>query len=159
MLNNIDILKLLIKEWRSRKNKKSRHKKSNRGLYLAYWSRWLYSGWLCLKNKVEFFSYEIEEDVYFNILLYSKNPKVNITSYNGYFCLYNEKSVSNTSHKGLNEDLDILKLLNKINCLNTNDDIYINYYIRKSYIWYLLYSGKIQLRKCLLKKIRELKNG
>ena len=131
----------------------------------TYWSRYniitpwakIYKTDFLIKNKVDFFSYGIGEDVYFNILLYSKNPKVTITSYNGYFWLYNEKSVSNTSHKGLNEDLDILKLLDKINCLNTNDDIYINYYIRKFYIWYLLYSGKYSTKEMFIKENQRIK--
>lgn len=131
----------------------------------TYWSRYniitpwakIYKKDFLIKNKVEFFSYGIGEDVYFNILLYSKNPKITITSYNGYFWLYNERSVSNTSHKGLNKDLDILKLLNKIKYLNSTNDIYINYYIRKFYIWYLLYSGKYSTKEMFIKENEKIK--
>lgn len=131
----------------------------------TFWSRYniitpwakMYKKTFLLRNKVEFFSYGIGEDVYFNILLYSKNPNVVITDYNGYNWLYNEESVSNTSHKGLNKNIDIIKLLNKIKEINKDDDIYINYYIKKFYIWYLLYSGKYSTKESFINENKRLK--
>ena len=131
----------------------------------TYWSRYniitpwakLYKREFLIKNKIQFFNYGIGEDVYFNVLLYSKNPKTIITEYSGYNWLYNEQSVSNTSHKGLNKNLDILKLLNKIRNINVNDDIYINYYIKKFYIWYLLYSGRYSTKEAFLRENENIK--
>ena len=126
---------------------KEKYKKS---LKDTYWSRYniitpwakLYKRKFLVDNKIEFLSYGIGEDVYFNLLLYSKEPKTNIINYIGYNWLDNEISVSNTKHKGLNKEIDILYLLDKIYDIKGNTDIYINYYIKKFYIWYLLYSGR-----------------
>ena len=116
----------------------------------TYWSRYIiitpwariYRREFLIKNKIEFFSYGIGEDVYFNLSLYSKKPKVQIMDYIGYNWLDNEISVSNTKHKGLNDSIDILYLLDKLNEVNKENDEYINYYIKRFCIWYLLYSGR-----------------
>ena len=120
------------------------------GLKNTYWSRYIITApWAkifrkdyLIENKVEFLSYTIGEDVYFTIALFLKNPKTTIIDYRGYNWLYNDNSVSNTIQKGLNDKIDIIYFLNKIHALNKNKDSYINYYIKRYYVWYLLFSGR-----------------
>lgn len=116
----------------------------------TYWSRYIVTApWakiyrkdFLVENNVEFLSYGIGEDVYFNLVLYSYNPRIFITNYVGYNWYFNTKSVSNTSQKGLNKDVDILVLLNKI--IEKYDELneYVCYYLIRYYIWYLLFSGR-----------------
>lgn len=116
----------------------------------TYWSRYIiaapwakiYKKEFLIKNNIEFLSYGIGEDVYFNLICYSYNPKVFITNYVGYNWFFNTKSVSNTSQKGLNKEVDILILLNKIIDKYNNLDDYLCYYLNRYYIWYLLFSGR-----------------
>ena len=139
--------------------------KYRKSLKNTYWSRYniitpwakIYRRKFLIDNNVEFLSYGIGEDVYFNLLLYSKNPNTNIINYVGYNWLDNEVSVSNTKHKGLNKNIDILYLLDKIYDIKGNSDIYINYYIKKFYIWYLLYSGRYATNKKFMNEYRRIK--
>ena len=109
-------------------------------IIVAPWAK-LFKRKFLISNKIEFLTTPIGEDVYFSLLLYSKNPKVKIFTYNGYYWFYNSKSVSNTSQKGLNENIDILRFLNQIKFLNI-DDKYMNYYLYRYIVWYLLFSGR-----------------
>ena len=63
---------------------------------------------------------------------------------------FSQYKYERSSYENIKEDFT--KLLDKINSLNTNDDIYINYYIRKFYIWYLLYSGKYSTKEMFIKE-------
>jgi len=94
------------------------------------------------KHNITFLDTTSSEDVYFSVLLYSKNPKISIiddTSYNYY---YRADSISNTAHKGFDERVNILDLMERINFKNI-DDVELNqYFITRYIIWYLLYSGK-----------------
>ena len=74
--------------------------------------------------------------------MYSYNPKVIILDYVGYNWFFNTESVSNTIQRGLNKDIDILVLLNKIIERYDNVDEYLAYYLTRYYIWYLLFSGR-----------------
>lgn len=110
--------------------------------FITPWAR-IFKKEFLLKNKIEFFSYPIGEDVYFNLKAYSLTDKIKIISYIGYNWLYNDCSVSNTIHKGFNEKVDIIFLLNQIYQLREiGNQKFIDYYCYKFGIWYLLYSGK-----------------
>ena len=77
----------------------------------TYWSRFIimapwakvYRRNFLLKNNIEFLSYGIGEDVYFNLIIYSFKPKITILNYIVYNWFFNTKSVSNNIQKGLNK--------------------------------------------------------
>lgn len=131
----------------------------------TYWSRYIIiTPWakmfkkeFLIKHNIEFLDYVIGEDVYFNLKLYSFSPKVSIINYVGYNWFYNNLSVSNTKHKGLNKNVDNLFLLNNIlKCYKVVDE-YLSYYFVKYYIWYLLYSGKDSNTKDFMIEYKRIK--
>ena len=108
---------------------------------LAPWAK-LYKRDFLVKNKIEFFSYGIGEDVYFNLLYYSKTNKIKIINNKEYNWFYNDKSVSNTNQRGLKKCVDITVLLNKLlEFINLNDK-YNQYFLERYIYWYLLFSGR-----------------
>lgn len=93
------------------------------------------------KNNIKFFPYKIGEDVYFTMKLISLNPKIKISNYIGYVWYYNSNSISNTTQRGMKNDIDILYLLNTINIFCEHSKL-TNYYFYRYCIWYLLFSGR-----------------
>lgn len=110
-------------------------------IILAPWAK-IYKTSFLKENNINFFNYKIGEDVYFNILAYSKNPKIKIIDYIGYNWFFNEVSVSNTSQRGLNDQIDIRILLNGILKNVKKRDRLLNYYLYRYCVWYLLFSGR-----------------
>ena len=108
---------------------------------MAPWAK-LYRKQVLLENTIEFFDYGIGEDVAFNLQFLSKASKIDIISYSGYKWMFNDDSVSNTSQRGLDDQLDIRVLLKKILESNPSPDDYLSYFIYRYYIWYLLFSGR-----------------
>lgn len=131
----------------------------------TYWSRYIivapwakiYKKEFLVKNNIEFLSYNIGEDVYFNLSVYSYNPKISIIDYVGYNWFFNTKSVSNTSQRGLDKKIDILFLLNKIIEKYKFLDEYLSYYLIRYYIWYLLFSGRKAKREDFLLEYNKIK--
>lgn len=116
----------------------------------------LYKRDFLLKNEVYFLDTTASEDVYFNLLAYSKNPKIKIIDNTGYYYYFNPSSLSNTVHKGFNQDVDILGLTSKIN-YNEIENIELNqYFIIRYLIWYLLYSGKTAKSKDFIYEYNKL---
>jgi len=95
-----------------------------------------------VNNKIEFLNYGIGEDVYFASMAKTKRARIKVIDYVGYTWTYNEASVSNTAHKGLKQDLDVLYLLGKINDLFVDKPEFLKYYYRRFLVWWLLYSGR-----------------
>lgn len=109
-------------------------------LLVVPWAK-IYDRKYLLDNNIEFLPYGIGEDIYFTLKLISSHARIEIIDYIGYTWFFNTESVSNTSHKGMNSDLDILYLLNKIKTF-ASDDEYTNYFFYRFCVWYLLYSGR-----------------
>jgi len=105
------------------------------------WSK-LYRREFLLANKIEFLDYGIGEDVYFTFCLKAHHARVRVISYVGYTWTHVTTSISNTAHKGLNSDLDVLYLLNKVNDLFRTKPELLKYYFRRFAVWWLLYSGR-----------------
>ncbi len=122
---------------------------------LAPWAK-IYNKEFLIKNKIEFFSYKIGEDVYFTLKMIAKNARIKIIDYIGYTWYFNEKSVSNTIQRGMREDVDILVLLNEISKFSSHDE-YISYYMYKYCVWYLLFSGKGASKKQFIKEHQRYK--
>ena len=128
----------------------------SRFIILTPWARLIRRQFI-VDNDVKYFSYGIGEDVYFNLVLYSKNPILNIINYIGYNQSYNENSVSNTKQKGLNKNIDCRILLNEIKkYYNGNEDQYINFFYHKYIIWYLLFSGRNATRQDFIQEYKKL---
>lgn len=102
----------------------------------------MYSKKFLIDNKIEFLNTTASEDIYFNVLAYSNNPKINIITDTGYYYCYNSTSISNTLHKGFNQNVDIIGLVTAINYKNIENVELNQYFIIRYLIWYLLYSGK-----------------
>lgn len=124
-------------------------------IIVSPWARIIKKEFL-IKNNIEFLSYKIGEDVYFSLLMYSYNPKIKIIDYTGYNWFFNTASVSNTSQKGLSKDIDVLFLLNKINQIYKETNDYVNYFMFRYYIWYMLFSGKNSSRKDFIEENKRI---
>lgn len=122
---------------------------------LAPWAK-IYNKEFLIKNKTDFFSYKIGEDVYFTLKMISRNARIKIIDYIGYVWYFNEKSVSNTIQRGMREDVDILVLLDKINEFSNHDE-YISYYMYKYCVWYLLFSGRGANKEKFIKEHKRYK--
>lgn len=108
---------------------------------LAPWAK-LYKREFLLNNNIEFLNYGIGEDVYFNLLCYSKTNKIKLVNNFKYNWFYNNESVSNTKQRGLNEAVNITILLNKLIKIVDLNDEYNKYFFERYIYWYLLFSGK-----------------
>ncbi len=124
-------------------------------IVLAPWAK-LYRKEFLLKNNIHFLDYKIGEDVYFNLSAYSKTSKIKIIDNKDYIWFYNSKSVSNTKQRGLNKEIDIVFLLNKIIKEIKIKDKYINYFIERYIVWYLLFSGKQSNKKDFINEFNRL---
>lgn len=111
---------------------------------IAPWAK-LYKKETLQKFQAEFLDYGIAEDVYFVLNLYSRNLKIKTIEYEGYNWFYNDASISNTLHKGLNESIDLTYVLNKLMGFDTSENSekdYFYYFIYRFCIYYLLTSGR-----------------
>ena len=111
---------------------------------IAPWAK-LYKKTTLQKYQAQFLDYGIAEDVYFVLNLYSKNLKIKTIEYEGYNWFYNDASISNTLHKGLNENIDLTYVLNKLMEFDTKDNYekdYFYYFIYRFCVYYLLTSGR-----------------
>lgn len=102
----------------------------------------LYKKEFIVNNNISFLNTNASEDIYFNLLAYSYNPCIKIIDNIGYYYRYNENSLSNTVHKGFNNNVDICKFVEEINFKNVDNKELHDYFIIRYLIWYLLYSGK-----------------
>ena len=102
----------------------------------------LYRKSFLVDHHIEFLDTTASEDVYFNVLAYSKNPKIKVIDDIGYFYYYNPNSLSNTQHKGFQQNVDILGLVSFINYDSISNVSLNQYFIIRYLVWYLLYSGK-----------------
>jgi len=95
-----------------------------------------------VRNAVQFLDYGIGEDMYFTFSAKACQPRVKLIDYVGYTWTDNRSSVSNTSHKGFNPNLDVLHLLESIKSKFNEPPAMLAYYFRRFLVWYLLYSGR-----------------
>lgn len=115
-------------------------------IIIAPWAK-IYKKEFLIVNKIEFLSNNIGEDVYFNLIAYFSTDKIKIIPYIGYNWYFNDKSVSNTIQKSMNNDIKFIYLLNKIyeelikRDFDVNNELF-EFYIIRYCIWYLLFSSK-----------------
>lgn len=124
-------------------------------IIVAPWAR-IYRTSFLIDNEIEFFDYPIGEDVIFTLSAYNLTEKIKIIEYNGYNWYFNEKSISNTSQRGFNPNIDIVYFLSHL--LQVADDSkYIRYFIKRYYIWYLLFSGRAASSSSFMDQYRKIK--
>lgn len=94
-------------------------------------------------NHIEFLDTNVSEDVYFNVLAYSKNPKIKIIDNTDYCYCYNSVSISNTTHIGLQKKVDVLGFAQKLLEINGIDEDIKEYFIIRYLVSHLLTSGRM----------------
>lgn len=105
---------------------------------------------------ISVFGLWIREDVYFNIVAYSTAKSVKVIEYVGYNWYFNTKSISNTSQRGFNPDLNVVYVLDKIyQRIGNTQKVYSYFYVRYG-IWYLLFSGRKASRDAFLKEYKRI---
>lgn len=110
---------------------------------LSPWAK-LYRKSFLIEHQITFFDYAIGEDVVFNLKAYAKTSRIKTIDYIGYNWLDNKESVSNTSQVGLNSSIDLTLVMEEVyNCYQGQLDKYVAYFLKRYYIWYLLYSGRV----------------
>ena len=124
-------------------------------IVVAPWAK-IYRKNFLIDNKIEYFSYKIGEDVYFNLIAYSNSKNIKVINNTDYIWFFNKESVSNTSQRGLNDEVDILVLLDKLIKKIDLNNKYNAYYIDRYTIWYLLFSGKQSTRDKFIKEYNRL---
>lgn len=108
-------------------------------IIMAPWAK-IFKRKYLIDNKIEFLSYPIGEDVYFMMMCFYNNASVSTIDYIGYNWFYNDLSISNTVQRGLQKDVDIVILLDKIKKFSNSN--YTEYYLYRYFVWYMLFSGK-----------------
>ena len=109
-------------------------------IIMAPWAK-VYRTEFLKTNNLEFFDYGIGEDIIFNLTAYKTTDKIGLLDYKGYNWYYNNQSVSNTSQRGFSPKTDILVLFSKILELGNPSELEV-YYLKRYYVWYLLFSGR-----------------
>ena len=109
-------------------------------MVVAPWAK-IYRTSLLKENNIEFLNYEMGEDTYFSLSLYATTDNIGFIKYAGYNWWYNVESVSNTTQRGFDPNIDLLILLNKLVAITGKEGIYQAYYLRYV-VWYLLFSGR-----------------
>lgn len=106
----------------------------------------LYRREFIVDNNIRFLDTKIGEDVYFNLPAYTYTERIVILKDRGYKWFYNEKSVSNVSHKTLDSKLDVLFLLDsvydKLAQVDANDSEEMQYYYMRFVCWFMLYATR-----------------
>lgn len=106
------------------------------------------------KNNIRFYDNNYGEDIIFTMNENNKTNKIKGINYIGYNWFWNSESVSNTSQRGLKNDIKILRLLNDmspyVNC------VLDEYYIIQTGIHYLLFSGRSALGSNFYKLYKQI---
>ena len=124
-------------------------------IVVAPWAR-IYRTSFLTDNNIQFFDYPIGEDVIFTLTAYNLTERIKIIDYNGYNWFFNEKSISNTSQRGFNPNIDIVYFLSHLLQV-AGDSKYIRYFIKRYYIWYLLFSGRAASSSSFMDQYRRIK--
>lgn len=112
------------------------------------------------EENIKFLPVSLGEDIYFNVLCYSHARNVAYTDYVGYQWVINESSVSNTVHRKLSDESNILILFNELIKMDTANnwirDEQFRYFFIKTGIFHVLYAAKGTDSKALLEYNRDV---
>lgn len=126
---------------------------------IAPWAK-LYKREVIEKYQAQFLDYGIAEAVYFVLNLYSRNLNIKTIEYEGYNWFYNDESISNTMHKGLNETIDLTYVLDKLLQYDASNNLevdYFYYFIYRFCVYYLLTSGRYSDKITFQKEYKKMK--
>ncbi|HEL2383759.1 TPA: glycosyltransferase family 2 protein [Streptococcus suis] len=123
---------------------------------ISPWAK-IYRKDFIIDNELQFLDYIIGEDVYFNLQVYSLTKKISTIDYVGYNWFDNIESISNTAHKGFKKEADITYLFSMLNKKIKLDDSLTKYYLKRFYIYYLLYSGRTATYQDFLFEYKKIK--
>lgn len=115
-----------------------------RYMVTAAWAK-LYRHDFVSRNRLEFFSTNIGEDIYFTLPAVVLAQRLQVIPYCGYNWYLNEESVSSTLHRttaGLQYEETLDACLNQLNQrgIGLNDEL--THYFVRSIAWYVLYTAK-----------------
>lgn len=133
---------------------------SNWGKYviLAPWAK-IYNLQFLKTNNILFLDYPIGEDIFFNLFAFSKTKKIKAIPEKSYSWFFNENSISNTSQTGFDSRIDVVFLLKKLLDITEDpDNEYFKYFIKRYYIWFLLFSGKKATPKEFVSQYKRIKD-
>jgi glycosyltransferase involved in cell wall biosynthesis len=106
------------------------------------------------RENIRFLPVPLGEDIYFNVLSYSRAQKVSYTDYVGYQWVINDSSVSNTVHRAVSEESHILTLFDALVRMDGADkwmrDEQFEYFMLKTGIFHILYAAKGTDAKALI---------
>ncbi len=99
-----------------------------------------------IRNNIRFISAVLGEDIYFNVLCFSHTDRVSFTAYVGYQWVQNESSLSNTVHRYVGAETDIVKLFETMRQMD-GADIWMKepdyeYLLLKTGLYHLLYVAR-----------------
>lgn len=91
----------------------------------------------------EFMDSTIADEYLFNVMAYNNTDKIAVIEDFGYHWMFNEKSVSNTKHKGLKNTDELIRVLDKlVKSVSPKDKDALNYFYVRACIYYILFSCK-----------------
>lgn len=122
---------------------------------LMPWARIMRRDFL-ISNGIKFMDNSIGEDVYFNFLMLSKTKKISVINNMSYVWFYNEQSVSNVKQVGLNDVDAFKKLLDQIRQIYGSDKKWVDSWLVRYTVWYMLYSGRNVTSQRFIEVDREL---
>lgn len=108
-------------------------------LVMAPWAKMFRKSFLDEHNLI-FMDYTME-DLHFNTVAYSKASKIKVIANTGYNNYINTESVTHTLHQGIRKNIDLLYVFKRIK-EDVIPDEFIKFFFKKSYLYYLLFSGK-----------------
>ncbi|WP_026664671.1 glycosyltransferase family 2 protein [Butyrivibrio sp. FC2001] len=98
------------------------------------------------RENIRFLPVPLGEDIYFNVLSYSHTDKVSYTGYVGYQWVINGTSVSNTVHRRVSEESNILTLFDALSRMDSAkkwmQDDQFRFFMLKTGIFHVLYAAK-----------------
>lgn len=109
--------------------------------FLAPWAK-IYRTDFLKDNGLGFFENNIGEDVVFLMEAYGKTERIRQIPYAGYLWRVNDKSVSNSIQRGLQEDCRIDRVVEELDRVTIpGEDDLMDYFRFRYGVWYLLFSG------------------
>lgn len=118
-------------------------------LIMAPWAK-MYRKSFLFEHGLTFMDYTME-DLHFNAWAYSKTDKIALVDNLGYNNFVNMESTTHTLHKGIRPDVDFLVVFDRIaQDVAPTDEV--TFFYKKSYIYYLLFSGRHSDSQTFLKE-------
>lgn len=124
---------------------------------VAPWAK-IYRSDFVKKCGAHFLDYPYGEDIYFHMMLLAQNPVIAYSGSTSYGWVDRKESVSNTVHRGLKDEADILPMLDKVLEVHPQRDELFGYFIYRHCAYHIYMAGrdvtdmqlKDEFRRCRL---------